>query len=199
MGDTWTVDMSHFDYKEEDVSQIPVNALRLWEYFGLIVKQTVQRAPIEKNNTGIQCRRRPNKIRCNGVIQSELNTDETELNWWCPVCSDNGYISGWINTRWDVKKDEKKNIINYSKLMELERKNNSEKVIDSLPDDDIIVETIDGKINCDDPIEIKIKEGCINEINLPAIKTKNKLYNWFELGKELLTYEGFKIEIKIKD
>jgi hypothetical protein len=35
---------------------------------------------------------------------SYLSDDEDEsIHWYCPVCGDNGRISGWQNTRWDKR------------------------------------------------------------------------------------------------
>ncbi len=48
-------------------------------------------------------------------------------------------------------------------------------------------ENIQGTIEWDDTFDGE----------LPEIVTKGKVYNWIELGKELMTYEGFRISIII--
>ena len=48
-------------------------------------------------------------------------------------------------------------------------------------------ENIQGTIEWDDTFDGE----------LPEIVTKDKVYNWIELGKELMTYEGFRISIII--
>jgi hypothetical protein len=47
MGDTWITDMSHFDYRDEEVDRIPKSALKLWRYFGEIVAVTVTKPASE--------------------------------------------------------------------------------------------------------------------------------------------------------
>ena len=84
MGDTWITDMAHFNYTDEETCRLPKEAIRLAEYFGSIIEGTVGRVPAKKNYAGIRCRRCTGRIPCTGVIRSELHTNGTELQWWCP-------------------------------------------------------------------------------------------------------------------
>ena len=99
MGDTWIIKMSHYDYPDDEAYGLTKKFKRFAEYFGSIIEGTVGRVPTTEKSAGIQCRRRPGRIRCSGVIRSELHPNGTELQWWCPVCGDNGRISDWIGTR----------------------------------------------------------------------------------------------------
>ncbi len=117
MGDTWITDMSHFNYTDEEAYGLPKEAIRLAEYFGSIIDGTVGRVPTTKKYAGIQCRRRPGRIPCSGILCSELHQNGTELRWWYPVCGDNGRISNWRGTRWDPKEKERPDPILGTRLL----------------------------------------------------------------------------------
>ena len=68
MGNTWVIDMSDFDYSEEDAYKLLRSALKLWAYFGSIVEGTVNRSP-HRHTAGIRCRRRPKRVPCTGVME----------------------------------------------------------------------------------------------------------------------------------
>ena len=118
MGNTWVVDMSHWDYPDDEAHRFPARTLKFWGYFGSIVEATVGK-PTFRLSTGIRCRRRPGRIPCRGVIESELNPEGNELRWWCSVCGDNGRISNWAGTRWDPAKTNRAMAgISFAKLLE---------------------------------------------------------------------------------
>jgi len=180
MGDTWIINMSHYDYKDEEAPDLPNAARRLAEYFASIVEGTVHRASIGEPYTGVRCRRRPQRRACGGVIRSELSPEGTELHWWCPVCGDNGRISNWVGTRWDPEKRRKESLRYQSgKLFE------KGPVANDLDTDDEI--HIRGRIEWDEETKGE----------LPRVATGQRVYSWLELGKELMTYEGFGINITI--
>ncbi|KKK57892.1 hypothetical protein LCGC14_3049910 [marine sediment metagenome] len=183
MGDTWITNMSDFDYPDEEAYRLPKEAIRLAEYFGSIIEGTVARVPAKNNYSGIKCRRRPGRIPCTGIICSELHPNGTELQWWCPVSDDNGRISNWGGTRWDPKGKEIYDPIQFRKLLKIAEK----KEVDDKSAVKDEYENIQGTIEWDDTFDGE----------LPEIVTKGKVYNWIELGKELMTYEGFRISITI--
>jgi hypothetical protein len=186
MGNTWVVDMSHWDYPDDEAHRFPARTLKFWGYFGSIVEATVGKSPF-RLSTGIRCRRRPGKIPCRGVIESELNPGGNELHWWCSVCGDSGRISNWAGTRWDTAKtDRAMPEISFARLIE---RTMPEKAILQSDDKQTGYENIQGTIECDEE----------SEGELPKIVTGDKEFKWAELGRELMTYEGFRITIKIID
>ena len=55
--------------------------------------------------TFIHCRRRPGRVPCIGpIIAGIREEDPTTIVLGCPVCKDEGYISGWQETQWDKRK-----------------------------------------------------------------------------------------------
>lgn len=179
MGNTWITDMSHFDYPEEETYTLPKQALKLWAFFGSIVDGTVGRPPFRRT-AGIRCRRRPKRVPCSGVIESELHPNGNEIRWWCPVCGDSGLISNWKGTRWDpARKYRSMPEISFTKLFDRETPESS--------GGQTSYEHIEGTIEWDEE----------NQGKLPKIVTDEKEWKWLDLGRELMTCEGFKIKIEI--
>jgi len=56
MGNTWVTDISHFDYRDDQVHELPAKALNLWGYFGAIIETALSKPPYS-TSTGLPCRR----------------------------------------------------------------------------------------------------------------------------------------------
>ena len=174
MADTWIVDMSLFDFPDDEADEVPGEARRLAEYFASIVEATLRGASPIDGSIDVRCRRRPGRRRCTGIIQSELDPNRNELCRQCPVCGDNGRISNWKGTRWDPSKGHSRSAVTFetdSIGMVLDKEYMSFK----------------GTIEWDESIE-----GA-----LPKIVTARKAYRWIELGRALMAFDGFQINIKI--
>ena len=97
MGNIWIVDLR--DYLNPDGTIVDFAGRAQAEYFANIVVHTTANMD---DRAGVRCRRRPRHQRCAGRVVSDISTDKDEpIHWFCPVCGDNGSISGWQNTRWD--------------------------------------------------------------------------------------------------
>jgi hypothetical protein len=97
VGNTWIVDLRDFLTPDGTIIDFPGRARA--EYFASIVVDAT--ANID-DIPGVQCRRRARHQRCAGIVFSYLCADKEEsIRWYCPVCGDDGIISGWRNTRWD--------------------------------------------------------------------------------------------------
>jgi hypothetical protein len=99
MGNTWIVDLRHYLTPAGAIAEMPAPARKLAEYFASIVLDAT--ANLDKEPT-VRCRRRPGNKRCIGIVMSYPSADDFEsIHWHCPVCEDNGIISGWQKTLWD--------------------------------------------------------------------------------------------------
>jgi hypothetical protein len=97
VGNTWIVDLRHF--LTPDGTIVDFTGRARTEYYASIV---VDATTNTDEMLGVQCRRHPRHKRCAGIVISYGSADKDgSINWYCPVCSDNGNISGWQNTRWD--------------------------------------------------------------------------------------------------
>lgn len=104
MANTWIIDLSHYlTPTGAMVDDMTPRARRLAEYFASIV---VDATTNFDDPPWVRCRRRPGRRRCSGLIQSfpavaENDDEEAPIVWRCPVCGDDGLISGWQNSLWD--------------------------------------------------------------------------------------------------
>src|ERR1700761_2978650 len=99
MGNTWIVDQRHYLDASGALADMPPRARLLAEYFASIVVNATANLDEEPS---VRCRRRPGQRRCTGTIMSYPAADDlARIHWHCPVCNDNGLISGWQDTLWD--------------------------------------------------------------------------------------------------
>ena len=92
-------DLRHFLNEEGSMPDMPKPARILAEYLGSIVKGVTTRRGGELT-TGVKCRRRFRRRKCPGDIIAFIDEKEA-ISWSCPVCKENGVISGWKRTIWD--------------------------------------------------------------------------------------------------
>jgi len=52
-----------------------------------------------------KCWRRPKRKPCPGELDIFLDIDEKTIHYHCPVCRDEGVISGWEDLIWDMSGD----------------------------------------------------------------------------------------------
>jgi len=105
MGDTWVTDMRH--YLDEDgglPEGIPVPALNLARFLGSIVCWVTSHRGNPDEQTNVACRRAQGQRPCIGDIYARFDDGGTSIRWECPLCGDNGYISGWQDTIWDRRR-----------------------------------------------------------------------------------------------
>ena len=92
-------DLRHFLNQDGTMADMPKPARRFSEYLGSIVKGVTTRRGAELA-TGVRCRRRIDRRPCPGEIIAYIN-EQDGICWSCPVCEENGIISGWRGTIWD--------------------------------------------------------------------------------------------------
>jgi RNA polymerase subunit RPABC4/transcription elongation factor Spt4 len=49
-----------------------------------------------------ECGRRPKKKACKGKLDIDLDSDTDQIHWRCPVCGDEGVVTGWKGLIWDL-------------------------------------------------------------------------------------------------
>jgi hypothetical protein len=104
VSNTWVIDLRHYLASTGAMAtDLPPRARLLAEYFASIV---VDATTNFDDPPWVRCRRRPGHRRCTGLIQSfpavgENDDEEAPIVWRCPVCGDDGLISGWQDSLWD--------------------------------------------------------------------------------------------------
>ncbi len=106
MGNTYIVDITDYLLPGGDLPDGPAG--RFARYFGRIVSAaSLERFGIWVD-TEIQCRRRPGRKPCPGHIRLRRIDTEDRVEWHCTSCDDNGWISRWQGTQWDLSVRESK-------------------------------------------------------------------------------------------
>ena len=49
-----------------------------------------------------KCFRRPKRKPCKGLLDIQLDPASDQIYWKCPVCEDEGIVSGWKGLIWDM-------------------------------------------------------------------------------------------------
>ncbi|MFW6105021.1 MAG: hypothetical protein ACOC7P_00400 [Chloroflexota bacterium] len=102
MGDTFVTDMTHFEGIPAGSSHEP--ARRMAEFFGAIVSTASVCPAGEVIEAALPCRRRPGRVRCPGHLLIRRDAGSGVILWHCSRCDDQGQISNWEGTSWDLSK-----------------------------------------------------------------------------------------------
>ena len=97
MGNYWSVHLPHVLDEKGTLRGLTGRGLRLATFWTEIVAQ----ASNYDEPTTLHCRRRPGRKPCSGLLTIFFDVDNFDVLWFCPVCDDNGRISGWEGTFWD--------------------------------------------------------------------------------------------------
>jgi hypothetical protein len=98
------VDLRHFLAPSGAIAELPAPARRLAQYFASIVVDATSNLD---DPPSVRCRCRPGRKRCEGLVISLPDPEHDDaITWYCPVCGDNGLISGWQGTLWDGFADD---------------------------------------------------------------------------------------------
>ncbi len=100
MGGVFITDMTHFEGLPPDLADGPAG--RIARYFGSIVSVASVSPVCIWVNSVLQCRRRPGKRICTGHIQVFRTDVWGPVEWHCSQCDDQGVISNWKDTDWDL-------------------------------------------------------------------------------------------------
>jgi hypothetical protein len=99
---TWIVDLRDYLDETGGIAQMPGPARRIADHFGAI-SIALSDQPIERFvRTSVRCRRRPRRRPCSGRIEGLIDA-EARIHWRCSACPDNGVISGWQGSPWDMR------------------------------------------------------------------------------------------------
>ena len=96
----YVVDLTHFLDPQGELSPGPPG--RFGAFFADIVAVASARQAGTADATPLHCRRRPGHVPCPGRLWA-LRREHGLIEWRCPACDDQGTISGWEGTRWDMR------------------------------------------------------------------------------------------------
>jgi hypothetical protein len=94
-------DLHHFLDLSPDT---PGPARRLGEHLANIVAAATAGDAHTAWETALPCRRRPANRRCPGRIIVIYTQQETSISWRCSLCGDDGTISNWAGSPFDLRR-----------------------------------------------------------------------------------------------
>ncbi len=102
-GDVLVADLHHFLDMPHDASG---PARRLAQHLGDIVRAGTAGEAGDRWVSALPCRRRPAHKRCPGRITIAIAGAEASapIRWWCSVCDDEGVISNWADSPYDLRR-----------------------------------------------------------------------------------------------
>ena len=80
--------------------QMPREARELANFLALVVDSTTKTKQSSLTSTDIRCFIKG----CYATVKSTLRPEANEIYWYCPDCENEGVISQWEGTRWDIIK-----------------------------------------------------------------------------------------------
>ena len=105
MPNTWVTDITHFLSDSGSIAPESGPARKLAEHIAAIVAESTAALGDIEGYEKVSCRRRPGRRPCQGLIDSWIDPETGSIYWECPNCGDNGFISNWEGTLWDLTSD----------------------------------------------------------------------------------------------
>ncbi len=102
MGDVFIVDMTHYEGLPPHLAEGPAG--RIAHFFGSIVSASSVSPLDVVVDSALFCRRRPGRRKCPGHLKVCRNSTSGIIEWYCSSCDDQGTISNWEGTSWDLSK-----------------------------------------------------------------------------------------------
>lgn len=94
-------DLQHFLGISPDA---PGPARRLAEHLSNIVRAATAGDARVAWASALPCRRRPGNRRCLGRLTVQRFEPGSPIRWWCPDCGDDGVISNWEESPFDLRR-----------------------------------------------------------------------------------------------
>ncbi len=102
MNECFVIDITHYlDATGLLPSTLTPEAKQFIDCFGNIIA-SVTMQPSETDKTTVQCWGELQGDRCPGMIHAGISVNTLEIEWRCHRCHDQGTISNWQGTFWDV-------------------------------------------------------------------------------------------------
>jgi hypothetical protein len=98
----YVTDMRHFAGLDEMVGPQFGPAKRSAAYLGGVVSAATAHLPGEAIATALACHRRPGRKPCPGRLLVRRAEAPARIEWACPACGEEGVISGWEGSPWDL-------------------------------------------------------------------------------------------------
>ena len=102
MPSTFATNLTHlFNKNGVTPACLPKQAVKLAENLGNIVSNATTDPKLDRR-FNVRCWSGTYENRCQGSIDSSIDLQCSEIVWHCPVCGENGTITHWENSFWDL-------------------------------------------------------------------------------------------------
>ena len=93
--------LEHFFDEEGELIKTPRSTNLLGQFITSIIEESTKNLEDNLIITKINCRRRPKRKPCNGIIVSKYNYKTQSIDWTCSKCGDESSIYNWQYSEWD--------------------------------------------------------------------------------------------------
>jgi hypothetical protein len=95
--------ITHFLNEDGSLADLPREAADLLDFLGQVVAAASFSYDLPVATAGEICCADVKGRRCNGFIEVWVDTGGHYIGWECLECGDEGMISGWEGTVWDLR------------------------------------------------------------------------------------------------
>ena len=96
----WVIDIRHWLNESQDGPAVPQLKKKVEKLEEIIVFATSVESLVPVSHYP-KCDKRPGRKPCKGRLDVKMVSDD-EIYWLCPVCGDEGVVSGWTDLFWNV-------------------------------------------------------------------------------------------------
>ena len=100
---TIVTDITHFLDEDGNVAELPKPAMMLIQFLGKIIKAVSLDVNSPIVAPELRCYERSSEVDCDGDIEAWA-LQRGNIEWYCDSCGENGMISNWETSPWDVSK-----------------------------------------------------------------------------------------------
>ncbi len=97
----WVIDIRHWLDETLTEAALPQLRNKVKKLTEIITFATAIEAGVPVD-TPPKCWRRPKRKPCKGELEIELVPETGQIHWICPVCQDEGVVTGWEDLIWDI-------------------------------------------------------------------------------------------------
>jgi len=99
----WVIDIRHWLDDTQSSPALPQLTLKV-KKLGEIIMHATSAAIGIPIAAPPGCWRRPQRKPCKGILEIDFNPATNQIHWKCPVCLDEGVVTGWEGLIWDMRK-----------------------------------------------------------------------------------------------
>jgi hypothetical protein len=97
---SWVTDLSHLPSEDADV---PGSARLRAAFMRAVVEAATSRCTLDEPwLSAVRCIGRVGRRTCGACVEVAYVEEPLEVRWRCAKCGDQGTVSGWLDTEWDL-------------------------------------------------------------------------------------------------